>query len=259
MNDILKIIFDCSINNKILNNSEIENIIIILIYQKKINDHISNIVFDDEGINGLASYNTDDKKITIYNSIINKMINNMNKDLLISNNFQKYLFQNLSILQIILHELEHVNQNNIICFDNSFESLIIRLSRLIDFNNDEQLYETCPTERLAEIKSYKEIINIISPINNKIGEIRNLLNSELVKRNIRGYHYKNNEIICPLFTFFVLGNKEYLLKSIDVNNENDLDYRFKYGMQINLNEYKSTLKKIIYCQKKYYNNKIIVN
>ena len=138
MNDILKIIFDCSINNKILNNSEIENIIIILIYQKNINNHISNIVFDDEGINGLASYNTDDKKITIYNSIINKMINNMNKDLLISNNFQKYLFENLSILQIILHELEHVNQNNIICFDNSFESLIIRLSRLIDFNNDEQ-------------------------------------------------------------------------------------------------------------------------
>ena len=138
MNDILKIIFDCSINNKILNNSEIENIIIILIYQKNITNHISNIVFDDEGINGLASYNTDDKKITIYNSIINKMINNMNKDLLISNNFQKYLFENLSILQIILHELEHVNQNNIICFDNSFESLIIRLSRLIDFNNDEQ-------------------------------------------------------------------------------------------------------------------------
>ena len=258
MNDILKIIFDCSIKNKILNDSEIENIIIILIYQRKIDNFISNIYFDDVEINGLASYNMDDKKITIYNRIINKMIKNMNKNLLINNSFQKYLFENLSILQIILHELEHVNQNNIICFDNSFEALIIRLSRLIDINIDEQLYEICPTERLAEIKSYKEVINIVLPIKEKILELEKLLNSELLKRKISGYHYQENIISYPLLTYFSKERKDYIINFIDLGSSNDLDYRFKYGLPISFDEYKYSLKKLINDQKYYYKNKIIL-
>ena len=257
MNNILKIIFDSSFNKKIINKNEIENIIITLIYQKTFNNYISNIIFDD-GDDGLASYNMDDIKITIYNRVIDKMINNIDKNLLINDNFQRYLFKNLSILQIILHELEHVNQNNIICFDNSFEALIIRLSRLVSFNNNEQLYEVCPTERLTEIKSYKEMIDIILPLKKKIYELKKLLNSELLKRKISGYHYQNNSIIYPLLTYFSIENKEYIIDSICLDDNKDLDYKFKYGLPISFEEYTYSMVKLVDTQKLYYKNKIIV-
>ena len=53
-------------------------------------------------------------------------------------------------MQIILHEVEHANQNKIAYNNNSLEALILRLSYLVNNRYDEELYEICPEERLAE-------------------------------------------------------------------------------------------------------------
>ena len=65
---------------------------------------------------------------------------------------KRHYTKNLSILQILLHEVEHANQQKIAYHDNTLEALIIRLSYLVNNGYDKNLYEYCPEERLAEIK-----------------------------------------------------------------------------------------------------------
>lgn len=66
--------------------------------------------------------------------------------------YRKNLYKNLSILQVLLHEIEHANPEKISYSENSLEAFIIRMSSLVNNSSNENLYEYCPEERLAEIK-----------------------------------------------------------------------------------------------------------
>ena len=176
MENILKIIYDKTINNKIIDFKDIEKILDLLIVEKSLPIRSNN----------LASYSNYSKKITIYTEMIDKMVKDIENNLLNVNGFETTLYKNLSILQILLHEVEHANQQKIAYNDNTLEALIIRLSYLVNYDYDEKMYEYCPEERLAEIKSFEEINTLISYTNNKLNSLPSIVKMEILKRNLKG-------------------------------------------------------------------------
>ena len=260
MENILKIIYDKTINNKILNLKDIEKILELLVIEKCLNNYILNIDVQLIRSNALASYSNYTRKITVYTKTIEQMIRNIENNILNFNKFESTLYKNLSILQILLHETEHANQQKIAYCNNTLEALIIRLSYLVDNGYDETLYEFCPEERLAEIKSFEEISAIINHISNKLVLLPDIIEIEKSKRQLRGYHYKNDFVTVPIVEYFTLGNKEKLLDAFDLSNsalENyTLSDRCKYGFPISNIEYGTSMKKLVLSLQKNFNNRI---
>lgn len=259
MENILKIIYDKTINNKILNIEDIDKIIELLVIEKNLNEYILNIDIQHIRSNNLASYSNHTRKITIYMKMVEQMINDIENNILNTNNFETLLYKNLSILQILLHEVEHANQQNIAYNHNTLEALIIRLSYWVN-NEEEKLYDYCPEERLAEIKSFEEISTIIGYINKKVFLLPDIIENEKLKRQLSGYHYKNNFITIPIVDYFTLGNKKELLKHFDLSNaaleKYTLTDRYKYGFPITINEYGVSMKKLVLSLRKNFNNRI---
>lgn len=260
MENILRIIYDKTINNKILNFKDIEKILELLVIEKCLNEYILNINVQPIRSNNLASYSNYTKKITIYTEMVKQMVKDIKNNILNTNNFETILYINLSILQILLHEVEHANQQKIAYNDNTLEALIIRMSYLVNNVYDEKIYEYCPEERLAEIKSFEEINNLISYINKDLTSLPDILKTEKLKRQLRGYHYKNDCINIPIVDYFSYGNKQELLAGIDLTSNVIKNYtlseRFKYGFPISIDEYGTSTKKLVVSLQKKFNNRI---
>ena len=224
MENILKIIYDKSIKNKILDVNDINKILELLVVTKDLNDYISNICIQPIRSNNLASYSNYTKNITIYTKVIDIMI-------------------------------EHAYQQKIAFTENSLESFIIRMSFLIPNAYEEPLYEYCPEERLAEIKSYQDILTTLQYLKNKPLELFDLLNTEKLQRLLRGYHYNNGIIEEPLTKFFVLGNKPELIVGIQPNTD-ILEERMKYGFSITTDEYGSSMNQLILSLNKKFKNRV---
>lgn len=257
MENILKIVYDKSLKHTIINLSDIEKLVELLIIDKDLNEYVSNISVQQIRGNNLASYSNYTKQITIYSNVIEVMIGNMDKNSMLVNDFEKILYKNLSILQVILHEIEHANQEKTSYSENSLEAFLLRIANLVSCDRKVYLYECDPNERLAEIKSYNEIIELIYPIKNQFIELSNILKVELLKRNVRGYHYQlNNTIEYPVQAYFTMGQRSHLLETFDWYDkyhcnslkksviQYDLIERFKYGFPITLGEYSTSLKQI---------------
>ena len=156
--------------------------------------------------------------------------------------------------------MEHANQQRISYSSNTLEALIIRLSYLVNNGYDKILYEFCPEERLAEIKSFEEIYSMLDYINNKLFLLPDIIEMEKLKRKLRGYHYKNNFVTVPIVEYFTLGNKENLLETFDLSksvlDNYTLDDRYKYGFPISNIEYGISMKKLILSLQKNFNNRI---
>ena len=260
MENILKIIFDKTSNNEILTLREIEKILELLVIKKCLNDYILNINIQQIRSNNLASYSSNTKKITIYTQMIEQMVKDIGNNILNTNDFETTLYINLSILQVILHEVEHANQQKIAYNDNTLEALIIRMSYLVNNSNDEQLYEYCPEERLAEIKSFREIKTLISYIDNKLVLLPEIIEMEELKRQLKGYHYKNNFVTIPIVDYFTLGNQQKLLEALELTDNIQKKYilteRFKYGFPISISEYGTSMKKLLFTLEHNFKNKI---
>ena len=265
MENVLKIIYDKSIDNKIIDIKDIDKILELLIIDSQLNNYILNIDIQPIRSNNLASYSNYSKKITIYSQTIELMLKNIENNLLTTNVFEKMLYKNLSLLQILLHEIEHANQTKIAYTENTLEAFIIRMAYTVCDSYFESLYEYSPQERLAEIKSYRKIISLISYIKNKLETLPLILETEKLQRYLRGYHYSNGKVICPFITFFTTGKKEQILLSFEwyskqsldlVYKEYNLNERFNYGFPISLEEYSNSMKRLVLALNNNFNNRI---
>lgn len=264
MENILKIIYDKSIDNKIISINDINKILELLIIEKQLSNYILNIDVQPIRSNILASYSNYSKKITIYSQTIELMLKNIETNILNTNNFEKMLYKNLSLLQILLHEIEHANQTKISYTDNTLEAFILRMAYTVNDCYFETLYEYSPQERMAEIKSYKEIISLISFIENKLYNLPTILETEKLQRLLRGYHYNQGKISSPIITFFKQAGKESILQSFDwyrlydlntVYTNYSINERFNYGFPISLDEYSNNIKKLILSLNNNFNNR----
>ena len=123
-----------------------------------------------------------------------------------------------------------------------------------------RLYELCPEERLAEIKSFEEIKTLISYINNNLVLLPEIIEMEELKRQLKGYHYKNNFVTIPIVDYFTLGNQQKLLKALeltdDIQEKYILSERFKYGFPISISEYGTSMKRLLFTLEHNFKNKI---
>ena len=127
MEKVLKIIYNKSINNKIIDINDIDKILELLINEKQLNNYVLNIDVQSIRSNNLASYSSHSKKITIYSYTIELMLKNIENNILNISDFEKILYKNLSLLQVLLHEIEHANQERIAYIENTLESFKIFL------------------------------------------------------------------------------------------------------------------------------------
>ena len=263
MERIFKIIFDASINYRILNINDLSIIIDEIVGIKSLNNYVLNIDDNQIGSNKLASYLELERMILINSKVIDKMIKELHKNNKVLKGFEEILYFNLRIAQVVLHEIEHANQKKMIN-NNSLESFILRISEIVP--EKKQIYEYIPKERFAEIKSYAEIILMTNyHENNNLNE---LLQIEKLQRLMRGYHYKESSIISPIESYFEIGERKDLLYSFDwysnsreerikkVKELYSLDDSLFYGFNISDDDYKTNMINVVNGTNHYFNNKI---
>lgn len=262
MEDIFKIIYDLSKNKNVLDYRSIEKILDILVSKKNLNEYIHNINVQSVRSNGLASYSIDTKKIIVYSNTIDRLKNSIEHQIVLTDDFVKKIYINFLILRVILHEVEHANQQKMLNnYDfNSLETLIIKLSYLIvmNKNNLDVLYECSPEERFADIKSICEVSSLINYLNTKNVILDELLELEELRSFLRGYHYKNSHLEIPIIKYFSIGKKENVLNLFDLSLDNKLRERLYYGFPITVSEYCDNMEKLLMTTNKYFLNKILI-
>lgn len=266
MENILKIIYDKSKSNRIINLNDIDKILCLLIENYKLQEYILNMSVQQIRSNNLASYSNSNRELIIYSNVIDIMINNIEENLIINNDFEKNMYKNLLILQILLHEIEHASQEKNFYSQNNLETFILRLSNFV--KDDGNLYELNPEERFAEIKSYQEIILMIDNIKTRFEILSQLLQTDKLQRQLKGYTYVQSVVSSPLIAYFKQGNKENLLTAFDWYSSNyknslncvisnyNLSERLFYGFPISKIEYAESLSNLVQQEKKYFKNKI---
>ena len=234
---------------------------------KDLEPYINNVDFsktsNDDGY--VASYCTNTGVITIYFDEVMKIIND-------GNNYQSFLSLKeksldgvLSVVQVILHEIEHARQKKLRGTDSSLEAQILRLSSIeISFDDvfdlirsgyDDDIlmkeiiekkelykkfYKYCPSERLAQINSYEEIISYLDMMpfdTSKLTMINDFLKTHSL---LSGYDKK-----CPTFYFIKQFGKDTEYKLLDIENSDISSYeKMKLGLYVPKDEINKHIKKL---------------
>lgn len=271
MESVLKIVYNYSINSKILDIKSIDKIIELLININELNFYISNMQLTQENNKKLASYCNYTKTIIINCNTIEYMLKNIEENLLISKYFEKIFYKNIAILQVILHELEHAYQEKIIYTENSLEAFLLRISLHVNNEFREKLYDICIEERLAEINSFEKINSMIYPLHSDLPELYDALQIDKLQRLLRGYHYISGEFIeSPLINYMKKTNNSIILNVFDWYNNDQkmcldsvsakykIGDRYKYGFPVELEEYAVSMKKLLLSSNRRFKNKILI-
>lgn len=168
-----------------------------------------------------AYYSADEKKIVLN---LDMMIDGF-KDICdyyeLKNN-EYYGYINIRILQFVLHEIEHAKQEKKLkSYTNNLEMLLLSCSKLNmelweliegGYKKYNETYIYNPSERMAEIRSYKKILSFIELINkdSKIDKTFNILKREYIIENLNGYLTD----MCPSEIYLVKTELDNIWKSM---------------------------------------------
>ncbi|MEG1313056.1 MAG: hypothetical protein RSD40_01950 [Bacilli bacterium] len=117
-------------------------------------------------------------------------------------------------------------------------------------------YKICPWERLAEIKSIREIIGMLKLVEKDVPNLLEFETTNLLEQFLRGYKGTEQYFNSPTL-FYLLNNgieKEDILNISWLNSKYisslSLSQRMKYGLPINCEE-ENSLMKVLKKTKKY--------
>ena len=111
-----------------------------------------------------------------------------------------------------------------------------------------EYYEINPMERMAQINSYRTIINCLESIKKQIPMLFTFNHAALAAEKIRGYESSWQEGLCPTHVYLKNTRKEDVWKSFDfydenkavlikkVSNEYDLNKRLLLGLPVSPDE-----------------------
>ena len=231
--EILKLIYDYTINRKLVDSKFIDKIIEIVVSKKSLNNYVRNVRFTNKLEKNnyevvCATYNPLRMEILIdYESIQTAMENESYYNSLF-NSLEQIMFKNLTITQYILHELEHAFQNKQADdkSDNSIEAKLVNASFALEqamknpkfisalLKNEisaqafiiyrqqnrklyKQYYAFNPVERLAQVNSIITIVDSIEPIKEYTLNLYEFEQASLVEEMLRGYTDSWDQGICP--------------------------------------------------------------
>ena len=274
MDEILDVVYSCSINYHLLNKLELHKIFNILSKEynlEKLNlnvkdkiDYLLTYILGIEINNTLGTYYN--YNIDYYLKRLYLFIRNCNyqTDLLLEyklDNKELYLRKNLFILKVLFHEIEHYYQDIIYrTKDNSSitnKLILLEENTLKEYEHSEEnrpkkkeYYNISFIERIADINAYKKLIDLIDPIKNEILNLYNLQEQIILYISFDGYIDNDS----PTNRYFKFMDKETEYKNIiDNYNLNDLDFntRFKLGLPLDDYEYQ-TIKTYLKSKKRDY-------
>ncbi len=285
--EILKLIYDYSINGRLVDKIFINKIIEIVVKKKDLNNYIRNVYYTnslEKNDNGVvcAAYSTIRKEMVIDFESIKIVIENKSYYDQLFHSFEQIMFRNLTITQFILHEIEHAFQNKQSDnkSDNSIETRLIKACLMIEqaIKNPnflkgiltkeipthdfivyilqskklyEKYYNLNPIERLAQINSFRTIVNSIEPIKQYIPNLYEFKQASLVESALEGYVDSWEQGICPTEVYlsgtrqgnvwlnmdFYDQDSSQLMKN--VINKYNLVKRLSLGLPISSIEYNS--------------------
>ena len=277
MEEILKLIYDYSSNNKIIDKKYLEKVVSLFVNYYNLHDCFNGFVFKDFHENNakdIAGYSYKAKTIYIFNNPFNEEVTKKSLiDSCVPIN-QKILLKNVELTHIILHEIEHIIQAKIMCEKTSTESEILKLSGISKsqeiirnrlknqgyseeeinniINNKMKMYykyySYAPPERLAEINSFEKMAKILEPIKGSIPKIHQNEIIKMEQNMLKGYKY-NNQLISPTSLFLKEQGEEKYLRKFDWFDNNQrlslkkskkhysFSDRIKLGLPIELSEY----------------------
>ena len=233
---------------------------LLLNKEPELKDYVKDIIVENKicSDNRMGSYNCKEKLIRIYLPSIRVGIKYKDTNLI-----------NIIALEILRHEFSHAESYHLIDERKSdIKSYILRYANLqysIDnglllnyYNTDlynlkrKDNYLINPMERIAEIDSWKYIINIIKNDHNT--EELLYARVSLYYSLIRGYNDNNIFINCPTYDFLLNTGllKDYkYLKNIVEDKNYSFDTRIENGLPITYDELNEKTYKKCLIQKKY--------
>lgn len=281
---ILRLIYDYSVKGKIADLKFVDKIIEIIVTKRSLNDYVQNIMFtnqldkSDDGV-VLATYNYSCRKISVDFESIQFLLEYDAKYDSLFNTLEQVMFRNFKITQVILHELEHAYQymqvdDNL---DNSIETKLIKASlelklamnrRILsgeisssDFATYvlqykelyRQLYTFNPTERLAQVNSFRAVVSSIGVIKDCVPSLYEFESASLNETMLNGYVEAYEEgCASPTQLYLFASGQSKAWSELDFYDDNteklenklrskyNLGERFKFGLPVSGDEYQKT-------------------
>lgn len=278
MDDILDILYDYSINNRIFDKEAISKILDVLLTINSFDDKISYLICKDDKTNlsntsnggVLGEFDMNSKIYIYYWEMLNAIRKNKYRTAIDEkydlNSKETAFKKNMFILQTLFHELEHAKQAQIVddMQDNSLEKKLYQFEINYVCVQDDVLskgmlryfitlfkhefiynmnYNISFMERMANIKSYEEICNLLLKLGNDFNKLYDI--QKEVKDRFIVKDYKDG-LIGPTTRFISnLGYTKYFTKNdlLEALSELSLDDRIRYGFRITEDEYTKKIKK----------------
>lgn len=283
--EILKLVYDYSINRKLVNFKFIDKLIEIVVSKRSLNDYVKRIRFtndlEKDSSVTCAGYNIFTKEVVVDYESIDIILENESYYEQLFSSFEQVFFRNLIVTQIILHELEHAYQHKLTSnrADTSLETKLINASFVLEqalknprvlqavlkgeipehefiiyISQNRELYKRYyqlnPTEKLAQVNSFRTILNLLDQIKENVPNLYEFEQASLIEAMLKGYQDCWNQGICPTQVYLLGVGQEKVWSQLDFYScdykklmENvclmySLANRFSFGLPVIYDEYK---------------------
>ena len=133
-------------------------------------------------------YDAEEKNLVLYPTNMKYDAHMEAERLHFENEEESYMFKNLLMLQTLLHELEHVKQHKMLdAGSNDLESNLLRAINSIKTPITISSYVYDPTERLAQIRSYTKMKEIVSLLPFDLDKTKSYFSTNLKAELTHGY------------------------------------------------------------------------
>lgn len=270
MGNILDLLIDYSDKEKILDFDYITKVVEIAIKEKSLEEYINGVEIHENLSNVYnvqcgGIYSTDSLKITISQHMIDEYYKRVHKSSAERLSvYDELLLSNSLSTQVILHEIEHANQLKKIDEGKNFESSLLKAAysfylnvydkdlgigklETFDYMSLKQSYgPIMPHERLADINSMYEIVDILEPIYDYVHpKIKQFMETRLYKFYTKGYSDEDLEptesYLADYTALNIPGTERHFndefYNFLALEKESELKNRMLYGLGITKNEY----------------------
>lgn len=185
-----------------------------------------------------GGYNMVEKKIQFFDMIIDLTRNEVHRDMNIKENDRAIFATNILMINTLLHELEHVNQEKKKATEDNFETYLLNSEE----GNAETMesYDYIPSERFAENISLQQTKTILDNMNVIAPDIYDYLEQRRNYWIIKGYVDEVNKcMIYPVKRYMRRHGKVFGEMSLEeaVATYPELEDRLFFGLPISDEEY----------------------
>ncbi len=270
MNNILDLLVEYSKLEKMVDFDYIKKIVELATEEKSLEDYIAGVDLHENLSNFFENncggiYNMNTLRIIISQHMINEYYRRVQKSSAKRlSTYDEFLAGGALVTQVILHEVEHANQLNKIYNGNNFESLLLKAAYSFSLNiNDSNLDisrqdidayielrdlygPTMPHERLADIWSMREVVDMLEPIYDLAHpQIERFMKNRFHKFYIKGYDGGNlvptESYLSEYVALGIPGTDNYFndefYDALTLEKESDLENRLLFGLEITESEY----------------------